>query len=100
MALQFSEATLESREMRRVLFLGRNPPVLLRGGAFTIQSTFGRILPALACARRVIAVELQCRGHALDIDGSALDRTPTMTELLRQLASALGHCPGFQLSRP
>lgn len=42
--------------------------VLLHGGGSTIQSTFGRILPELAKAHQVIAVELQAHGHTKDID--------------------------------
>lgn len=44
------------------------PLVLLHGGGSTIQTTFGRILPALAATRRVIAVELQGHGHTPDRD--------------------------------
>src|SRR5262245_58417311 len=45
-----------------------SPLVLLHGGGSTIESTFGRILPELARAHQVIAVELQAHGHTLDID--------------------------------
>lgn len=44
------------------------PLVLLHGGGSTIKYTFGRILPELARAHRVIAIELQAHGHTLDID--------------------------------
>jgi pimeloyl-ACP methyl ester carboxylesterase len=44
------------------------PLVLLHGGGSTIRSTYGHILPALARAHRVIAVELQAHGHTVDID--------------------------------
>jgi len=44
------------------------PLVLLHGGGSTIESTFGRILPDLAKAHQVIAVELQAHGHTKDID--------------------------------
>ena len=48
---------------------GRGRPlVLLHGGGSTIESTFGRILPALARTHQVIAVELQAHGHTHDID--------------------------------
>ena len=33
------------------------PVVLLPGGGSTIETTFGRVLPALAVSQRVIAVE-------------------------------------------
>src|SRR5438105_4308169 len=51
----------------------RPPLVLLHGGGSTIESTYGRILPELVKAHRVIAVETQAHGHTLDIDrpGSA-----------------------------
>ncbi|MCW3465201.1 alpha/beta fold hydrolase [Chitinophaga nivalis] len=45
-----------------------SPLVLLHGGGSTIKSSFGRILPELAKAHQVIAVELQAHGHTLDID--------------------------------
>jgi pimeloyl-ACP methyl ester carboxylesterase len=44
------------------------PLVLLHGGGSTIDSSFGRILPALAKTHQVIAVELQAHGHTKDID--------------------------------
>lgn len=44
------------------------PLVLIHGGGSTIETTFGRILPALAKSHRVIAVELQAHGHTADID--------------------------------
>jgi pimeloyl-ACP methyl ester carboxylesterase len=44
------------------------PLVLLHGGGSTIGSSFGRILPELARAREVIAIELQAHGHTHDID--------------------------------
>lgn len=44
------------------------PLVLLHGGGSTIQSNYGRILPALAKKHQVIAIELQAHGHTADID--------------------------------
>lgn len=44
------------------------PLVLIHGGGSTIESNFGRILPHLAKAHQVIAVELQAHGHTLDIN--------------------------------
>jgi pimeloyl-ACP methyl ester carboxylesterase len=43
------------------------PLVLLHGGGDTIQTSFGRILPALARERQVIAFEQQGYGHTADI---------------------------------
>jgi len=42
------------------------PLILLHGGLGTIDAIFGRLLPALATKRRVIAVELQGHGHTAD----------------------------------
>jgi pimeloyl-ACP methyl ester carboxylesterase len=44
------------------------PLVLLHGNLSTIEVDFGRILPSLARARQVIAVEQQAHGHTADID--------------------------------
>lgn len=40
--------------------------VLIHGGGSTIGTSFGRILPLLARAHKVIAVELQAHGHTSD----------------------------------
>jgi pimeloyl-ACP methyl ester carboxylesterase len=42
--------------------------VLIHGGGSTIQTTFGRIIPALAKHRQIIAVELQAHGRTNDRD--------------------------------
>jgi pimeloyl-ACP methyl ester carboxylesterase len=47
---------------------GGVPLVLLHGGFSTIDIDFGRVLPALAQTRQVIATELQGHGHTADID--------------------------------
>jgi pimeloyl-ACP methyl ester carboxylesterase len=44
------------------------PLVLLHGGGSTIGTTFGRVLPAFAKTRQVIAMELQAHGHTADRD--------------------------------
>jgi pimeloyl-ACP methyl ester carboxylesterase len=44
------------------------PLVLLHGGGSTIGTTFGRVLPAFAATRQVIAIETQGHGHTADID--------------------------------
>jgi pimeloyl-ACP methyl ester carboxylesterase len=44
------------------------PLVLLHGNLSTIEVDFGGILPSLARARQVIAVEQQAHGHTADID--------------------------------
>ena len=49
--------------------IGGNPPlILLHGGGSTIETSFGKILSALAKNRQVIAVEQQGHGHTADID--------------------------------
>lgn len=45
------------------------PLVLLHGGGSTIQSTFGRLIPALSKTHMIIAVELQAHGHSNNRDG-------------------------------
>ena len=48
---------------------GRQPPlVLLHGGGSTIGTSFGKVLPAFAKTRRVIALEQQGHGHTADVD--------------------------------
>ncbi len=44
------------------------PLVLLHGNLSAIDVDFGRIIPALAKTRQVIAVEQQAHGHTADID--------------------------------
>jgi pimeloyl-ACP methyl ester carboxylesterase len=51
--------------------LGNDRPlVLIHGGGSTIISTYGHILPELAKAHQVVAVELQAHGHTPDVDRS------------------------------
>jgi pimeloyl-ACP methyl ester carboxylesterase len=45
------------------------PLVLIHGAASTIETTFGRLLPALSKTHRIIAVELQAHGHSDNRDG-------------------------------
>ena len=42
------------------------PLVLIHGGGSTIETSFGRIIPALSKHHKVIAVELQAHGHTTD----------------------------------
>jgi pimeloyl-ACP methyl ester carboxylesterase len=44
------------------------PLVLIHGGGSTLQTTFGRVLPAFKKTHKVIAVEMQAHGHTADID--------------------------------
>ena len=63
------------------------PLVLIHGGGSTIETTFGRVLPAFAKKHRVIAVELQAHGHTADIDRplSFTQDADDVAALLRQL---------------
>jgi pimeloyl-ACP methyl ester carboxylesterase len=45
------------------------PLVLLHGGGSTIETSFGKILPALASTRQVIAFEQQGHGRTADVAG-------------------------------
>ena len=45
-----------------------SPLALLHGAMGTIDSCFADLLPALAAARQVVAIELQGHGHSADID--------------------------------
>ena len=47
---------------------GSLPLILLHGGGSTIETSFGKVLPALAKNRQVIAFEQQGHGHTADID--------------------------------
>ena len=68
---------------------GAGPPlVLLHGGGSTIGTTFGRVLPALAASRQVVAVELQGHGHTADRERrlSFAQDADDVAALLRELA--------------
>jgi pimeloyl-ACP methyl ester carboxylesterase len=73
------------------------PLVLLHGGGSTIETTFGRVLPALAASRRVIAVELQGHGHTADRERplSFAQDADDVAALLRELAVAEADVFGF-----
>lgn len=43
-----------------------NPLVLIHGGGSTIETTFGRLIPAISKNRKVIAVEMQAHGRTDD----------------------------------
>lgn len=76
------------------------PLVLIHGALTTIQSSFGKILPTLACSRQVIAVELQAHGHTADIarpfsnENSADDVAALLRHLGIEQADILGYSMG------
>ena len=75
----------------------RPPLVLLHGGGSTIGTTFGRVLPAFAASRRVIAVELQGHGHTADRE-RPLDfaqDADDVAALLRAIGVLRAHVLGF-----
>jgi len=63
------------------------PLVLLHGGGSTIDTSFGKILPALAKSRQVIAFEQQGHGHTADI----VDRPFTFEQSANDTAGLLRH---------
>lgn len=73
------------------------PLVLIHGGGSTIESTFGRLLPAFTKTHRVIAVELQAHGRTKDIDRalSFEQDADDTAELLHQLNVQRAHFFGF-----
>lgn len=65
-----------------------NPLVLIHGGASTIQTTFGRLLPELSKTHKIIAVELQAHGHSDNRDGRQItfeQDADDVASLLQQL---------------
>jgi len=73
------------------------PLILIHGGGSTIDTSFGRILPALAKTHKVIAVEMQAHGHTADIDRPLSFRQDAddVAELLRQLNISKADIFGF-----
>ncbi|CAA9362216.1 MAG: Hydrolase, alpha/beta fold family [uncultured Gemmatimonadetes bacterium] len=73
------------------------PLVLLHGGGSTIGTTFGRVLPAFAASRQVIAVELQGHGHTADRDGalSFAQDADDVAALLREIGVPAADVLGF-----
>jgi pimeloyl-ACP methyl ester carboxylesterase len=73
------------------------PLVLLHGGGSTIESTYGRMLPALAGTHQVIAIELQAHGHTRDIDRplSFEQDADDVAALLKQLGIKKADIMGF-----
>ncbi|TMF44599.1 MAG: alpha/beta fold hydrolase, partial [Chloroflexi bacterium] len=62
------------------------PLVLLHGNLSTIGTSFGKVLPKLSPARRIIAVEQQGHGHTADID-----RPFSIEQWAEDTTALLGH---------
>jgi pimeloyl-ACP methyl ester carboxylesterase len=83
---------------------GGTPLVLLHGGGSTIETSFGRSLPALARTRRVIAFEQQGHGHTADVDRpfafeqSADDTAALLRHLKVESADFLGYSNGGSIA--
>jgi pimeloyl-ACP methyl ester carboxylesterase len=81
-------ATVNGLRMYYEIWGAGKPLVLIHGAASTIQTSFGRILPALAATHQVIAVELQAHGHSDNRDGRQISfeqDADDVAALLKQL---------------
>ena len=61
-------APVNGLQMYYEIYGSGQPLVLLHGNLSTIGTSFGKLIPALASVRRVIAIEQQGHGHTADID--------------------------------
>src|SRR5438093_10701171 len=83
---------------------GQPPLVLLHGGGSTIDTSFGKVLPAFAKTRRVIAFEQQGHGHTADVDRpfsfeqSAEDTAALLKYLHVDLADFFGYSNGGNIA--
>jgi pimeloyl-ACP methyl ester carboxylesterase len=83
---------------------GGTPLVLLHGGGSTIETSFGRVLPALAAKRQVIAFEQQGHGHTADRDRpfdfeqSADDTAALLRSLKVESADFFGYSNGGSIA--
>jgi pimeloyl-ACP methyl ester carboxylesterase len=77
-----------------------SPLALFHGAMGTIDSCFAQLLPALAAARQVVAIELQGHGHTADIDRPlsyrqmAADAAALLEALDIELADLVGYSMG------
>lgn len=90
-------ATVNGIDMYYEVYGSSYPLVLLHGGGSTINTTFSRIMPALAKTRKVIAIELQAHGHTGDraAPESFEQDAADVIELLRQLNIPMADVFGF-----
>src|SRR3954466_3845387 len=84
---------------------GSQPPLLLvHGGGSTIESNWGRLIPALQASRRMLAVELQGHGRtgpgdrAASFEGSADGVAALLDELAVGPVDVLGFSNGGQVA--
>ncbi|HMJ67331.1 MAG TPA: alpha/beta hydrolase [Cyclobacteriaceae bacterium] len=61
-------APVNGLKMYYEMYGSGKPLVLIHGGGSTIQSNWDKVIPLLAPARQVIAVEMQAHGRTEDID--------------------------------
>jgi pimeloyl-ACP methyl ester carboxylesterase len=79
---------------------GKGRPLVLLHGAFSnIETDFGKLLPALAKKRQVIAIEQQAHGHTADIDRPLTyeQMADNTAELLRRLAVKNADFVGYSM---
>ena len=82
----------------------RPPLLLLHGGGSTIESNWGRLIPALESSRRMLAVELQGHGHTgsgtapASFEGSADGVAALLAELSAGPVDVLGFSNGGQVA--
>jgi len=80
------------------------PLVLLHGGGSTIETSFGKLVPLVSKARRVIAFEQQGHGHTADVDRpfsfeqSAEDAVALLRHLHVAKADFLGYSNGGHIA--
>jgi len=83
---------------------GRPPLGLLHGGGPTLRTSVGKILPALAKDRQVIAIEQQGHGHTADVDRpfsfeqSADDTVALLRYLKIEKADFMGYSNGGHIA--
>jgi len=67
-AMKSGTAAVNGINMYYEIYGAGSPLVLIHGGGSTIHTSFGRVIPALAKNRQVIALELQAHGRTSDRD--------------------------------